>query len=65
MALEKNAASVILVHNHPSGNPEPSQEDIDITKRIKEAGIVMGVGVIDHIIITKNKTYSFKEDNLI
>jgi DNA repair protein RadC len=65
MALEKNAASVILVHNHPSGNPEPSQEDIDITKRIKEAGSVMGVGVIDHIIITKNKTYSFKEDNLI
>jgi len=42
-----------------------TQEDIDITKRIKEAGSVMGVGVIDHIIITKNKTYSFKEDNLI
>jgi DNA repair protein RadC len=65
MALEKNAVSVILVHNHPSGNPEPSQEDINITKRIKEAGSVMGVSVLDHVIITKNKVFSFKEDNLM
>jgi DNA repair protein RadC len=65
MALEKNAASLILAHNHPSGNPEPSQEDIDITKRIKEAGSVMGVSVLDHVIITKNKVFSFKEDNLM
>ncbi len=65
MALEKNAASVILVHNHPSGNPEPSQDDINITKRIKEAGNIMGIDVIDHVIITKNKAFSFKEDNLM
>ncbi len=65
MALEKNAASLILVHNHPSGNPEPSQEDIDITKRIKEAGSVMGVSVLDHVIITKGKVFSFKKAKMI
>ena len=64
-ALEKNAASVILVHNHPSGDPEPSQADLEITKRIVEAGKIMGVDVLDHVIITKNKIFSFKEKKLI
>jgi len=64
-ALEKNAASVILVHNHPSGNPEPSQADLEITKRIVEAGKIMGIDVLDHIIITKTKVFSFKERKLI
>ncbi len=64
-ALNKNAASVILVHNHPSGDPEPSQDDLEITKRIKEAGKIMGIDVLDHIIITKTKTFSFKEENLM
>jgi DNA repair protein RadC len=65
MALEKNAASVILVHNHPSGNAEPSQDDLDITKRIQEAGKIMGIDVLDHIIITKSKVFSFKGNKII
>jgi len=64
-ALEHNASSVILVHNHPSGDPEPSQDDLEITKRITEAGKIMGIDVLDHIIITKTKIFSFKENKLI
>jgi len=64
-ALEHNAASVILAHNHPSGDPEPSEDDIEITKRIVEAGKIMGIDVLDHIIITKTKIFSFKEKKLI
>ena len=64
-ALRHNAASVILVHNHPSGDPEPSEDDLEITKRILEAGKIMGIDVLDHIIITKNKVFSFKEKKLI
>ena len=50
-ALRYNAAAVILVHNHPSGNPEPSKDDIRITRRIVEAGQIMEIPVLDHIII--------------
>jgi DNA repair protein RadC len=64
-ALIQNAASIILVHNHPSGDPEPSKADLEITKRIVEAGKIMGIDVLDHIIITKNKVFSFKEKKLI
>ena len=64
-ALKQNAASVILVHNHPSGDAEPSQDDLEITKRILEAGKIMGIDVLDHVIITKNKVFSFKEKGLI
>ena len=65
-ALKQNAASVILAHNHPSGDNEPSEDDILITKRISEAGKLMGVEVLDHVIISKNKSpYSFKENKLI
>jgi len=64
-ALRHNAASVILVHNHPSGDPEPSEDDLEITKRILEAGKIMGIDVLDHVIITKNKIFSFKENKLI
>jgi len=64
-ALKQNAASVILVHNHPSGDPEPSEDDLEITKRIIEAGKIMGIDVLDHIIITKSKVFSFKENKLL
>jgi len=64
-ALKQNAASVILVHNHPSGDAEPSQDDLEITKRILEAGKIMGIDILDHVIITKNKVFSFKEKKLI
>ena len=64
-AFRQNAASVILAHNHPSGDPEPSEDDLTITKRIIEAGKIMGIDVLDHIIITKSKVFSFKEKKLI
>ena len=64
-ALEHNASSVILVHNHPSGDAEPSQDDLEITKRIQEAGKIMGIDVLDHVIITKTKVFSFKEKKLL
>jgi len=64
-ALLLHAASIILVHNHPSGDAEPSKADLEITKRILEAGKIMGIDVLDHVIITKNKVFSFKENKLI
>jgi DNA repair protein RadC len=64
-AIKRGAASVILVHNHPSGDPAPSKEDMDITGRVKEAGNIIGIGVLDHIIIGDNKFTSFKANGLI
>jgi len=64
-AVDARAASVILVHNHPSGDPEPSEDDLIITKRITEAGKIMGIDVLDHIIITKTRVFSFKQKGLI
>lgn len=64
-AIIHNAYSVILVHNHPSGDPEPSEDDLTITKRLTEAGKILGIEVIDHIIIAKNGFFSFKEKGLI
>lgn len=64
-ALIHHASSVILVHNHPSGDPEPSKADLEITKRIQEAGKILGIDLLDHIIITKTKIFSFKEKKMI
>jgi len=64
-AIQSLASSIILVHNHPSGNPEPSEADIDITKRIVETGKIVGIDVLDHIIVTENKSFSFKEKGLL
>ena len=50
-ALLANAVSIILMHNHPSGDPSPSREDIEVTRRIVEAGKIIGIQVLDHIII--------------
>jgi len=65
VALLCNASAVILAHNHPSGNPTPSHEDIDITNRLKKAGEILGIEVLDHIIIGDNTWTSFKEKGLI
>lgn len=65
VAVENNAASIILVHNHPSGNPEPSNEDISITKKLVESGKIMNIPVFDHIIIAGNTYTSFVERRLI
>lgn len=64
-AIKRSAASVILVHNHPSGDPTPSREDIDITRRLIEAGKIIGIDVLDHIIIGDNKFTSLKAKGLI
>ncbi len=64
-ALILNASAVILAHNHPSGDVEPSEEDLRITRRLKDAGSIMGVEVLDHIIITGNDYLSFKAKGLI
>ena len=65
IALLGNAVSIILAHNHPSGNSEPSQQDISITKRLVDAGKILGVNVLDHIIIGDNEYTSLKEDGYI
>lgn len=65
-AILTNAASLILYHNHPSGETEASTEDINITKRIKEAGVLMGIELIDHIIIgSEGRFLSLKEEGLL
>lgn len=64
-AVKKSASSVIFVHNHPSGNPKPSKEDLNITKRLVEAGNILGIKVLDHIIIGDGVFYSFKDKDLI
>ena len=65
VAIENNSASIILIHNHPSENPEPSNEDISITKKIVEAGKIMDIPVFDHIIIAGSSFTSFVERRLI
>ncbi|OPX91050.1 MULTISPECIES: DNA repair protein RadC [Pelotomaculum] len=64
-AIKKSAASLILVHNHPSGDDTPSKEDLDVTRRLSEAGRIIGIEVLDHIIIGDNKFTSFKAEGLI
>jgi len=64
-AISHSAASVILAHNHPSGDLEPSEDDLSITKRLTEAGKILGIEVLDHIIVTKNGFFSFKEKGLL
>lgn len=61
-ALEYGAVAVILAHNHPSGNPKPSEADIQITKQIVEAGNIMGIKVLDHVIICNDKFVSVPSD---
>jgi len=60
-ALKRSAASVIALHNHPSGDPSPSREDIEVTKRLVECGKIIGIDLLDHLIIGENKFVSLKE----
>lgn len=64
-AIKNKAASVIFVHNHPSGDSEPSEDDLIITKRLVETGKILGIEVTDHIIVAGNEFLSFKEKGLI
>ncbi len=61
-ALRHSAASVVLVHNHPSGDPSPSEEDRRLTKQLTEAGRILGIDVLDHIVIAQALHYSFQEN---
>ncbi len=63
-ALHRNAVSIILLHNHPSGDPAPSREDLRITRRIYEAGALIGIQLLDHIIIGDNSFVSLREQGL-
>ncbi len=63
-AIRKSAAGVILVHNHPSGDPSPSREDMEVTKRLTEAGKLLGIEVLDHLVIGDNKYVSFREKGI-
>jgi DNA repair protein RadC len=63
--VRRSAAAVILVHNHPSGDPAPSLEDIQVTRRLVEAGKVLGIEVLDHLILGDGSFVSMKEKGLL
>ncbi|WP_234111356.1 RadC family protein [Chryseobacterium sp. R2A-55] len=64
-ALENFATGIIVAHNHPSGNLKPSQNDLNITKQISQAGKILNIQLIDHLIITQNSWFSFAEEGLV
>lgn len=64
-AVRHLAAHIIVAHNHPSGHTNPSEDDIHMTKRLKEAGEMMGIILLDHIIVSKKSFFSFKEEGLL
>ncbi|MBA3724640.1 MAG: DNA repair protein RadC [Candidatus Levybacteria bacterium] len=63
-ALQLPCASIIIAHNHPSGDPDPSDDDIKFTQRVHEAGEVLGIRLVDHIVITKASYFSFRENKI-
>lgn len=65
IALKALASSIILIHNHPSGNLKPSKSDLDITKKLKSACELLDIVLIDHLIVTKGDYFSFADDGLI
>lgn len=64
-AIKANACGIILSHNHPSGNLNPSQADVDLTKKLREAGRFLEITVLDHIIVTSEAYYSFADEGLL
>jgi DNA repair protein RadC len=56
---------VILAHNHPSGDPSPSEEDRDLTRRLAEAGRLLGIDVLDHVVVADGRHYSFQENGAL
>lgn len=63
--IKKSAAAIILVHNHPSGDPTPSSEDVAVTKRLVEGGKLLGIEVLDHVVIGDKRYVSLREKNLV
>lgn len=64
-ALMASAAAVVLFHNHPSGDPQPSREDVDLTRRMAAAGVLLGIGVIDHVVLGDGRYCSLKESGYL
>jgi DNA repair protein RadC len=64
-AIKESAAFIVLMHNHPSGDPTPSQADIEVTHRVFKTGEIIGIKLVDHIIIGDNRHYSFADEGLI
>lgn len=64
-AVLASAASLVLVHNHPSGDPEPSEEDVSITKRLVQVGELLGIGVLDHVIVASRGVVSLRSRQLL
>jgi DNA repair protein RadC len=64
-AIRNHAAAVMLVHNHPSGDPTPSPGDVDVTRRLVEAGRIVGIAVVDHVIIAEGGYTSLAEQGLM
>ncbi|MBS1505784.1 MAG: DNA repair protein RadC [Bacteroidetes bacterium] len=65
LAVEELASAIIVAHNHPSGNMKPSESDITLTKKIKEAGKLLDISLLDHLIIARDKYYSFADEGVI
>jgi DNA repair protein RadC len=63
--IKRSAAALVLAHNHPSGDPTPSREDIEVTRRLVEVGKLIGIDVLDHIVIGQNSFVSLKEQGII
>jgi len=64
-ALENNAAAIILAHNHPSGNLKPSQADINLTRKLKDGGSLLDISILDHLIFSNMKYYSFADEGIV
>ena len=64
-AVMLGASTVIVVHNHPSGDPTPSREDVALTERLVAAGKVLGIPVLDHVVVADDRTYSFREQGVL
>ncbi|MDX5443719.1 MAG: JAB domain-containing protein, partial [Hymenobacteraceae bacterium] len=64
-AIEQLASAIVLVHNHPSGNLKPSTADITLTKKMKEAGLLLDLPILDHLIFTDSDYYSFADEGLL
>jgi len=64
-AIVQNASAIFVVHNHPSGDPAPSTQDIEITKRLKSSGEIIGINLLDHVIVGDNDYYSMREGGFI
>lgn len=65
VALKCNASAIVLIHNHPSGNLQPSEQDKVITKKLREASKLLDLVLLDHLIISKDSYYSFADDGLL